>query len=163
MRPAPSAALLDALRARLQSGFTPELLHKDYREQWSPENPAFGFCSVASEAAWFMLGGRNAGWVAWSARDTDQSTHWWLRHESGVIFDPTSEQYTSIGRKPPYARGISGQAGGFMGIREDLNTAWPGQRRPSARARALMERLGVVEGEQAVEPPIATPRRGLRP
>lgn len=159
MPDAPSLSALQSLRARLRQGFDPQLLHPAYRDQWTPENPAFGFCSVASEVAWFMLGGRQAGWVAWSARDTDQSTHWWLRHESGLIFDPTVEQYHDVGRLAPYERGIKGQAGGFMGIRVDPDSAWPGERRPSRRARAMMELLGVADGELLVEPSPTARRR----
>lgn len=71
MIPCHSEAALDTLRSRLHAGFSPDLLHKDYRDNWSPDNPTYGFCSVAAEVAWFMLGGRDAGWVAWSARDVD--------------------------------------------------------------------------------------------
>jgi hypothetical protein len=156
----PSAEALSGLTARLRAGFDPSLLAAAYRSGWSAANPSYGFCSVASEVAWFMLGGAKAGWVAWNARDDDDSTHWWLRHASGQIYDPTRDQYTRVGKLPPYERGLPGRPGGFMGIRVDLQSPWPGQRRPGLRAQRLMARLGVTPGE--LFPP-ACPAPATRP
>lgn len=50
----PDLALLEAT---ILKHLTPDLCAPAYRVLWSDENPTLGFCSVASEAAWFLLGG----------------------------------------------------------------------------------------------------------
>jgi hypothetical protein len=39
--------------------------------------------------------------------DENGISHWWLQNNIGDIIDPTSEQYTSIGKTPPYSMGKS--------------------------------------------------------
>lgn len=146
----PDPANLATIRSVLHQCFDPGLLHASYRKGWTAQNPSFGMCSIASEAAWFVLGGLTSGWKAMVTRDDDGTTHWWLEHGDGSRFDPTEEQYRSQGRLPPYERGLPGKGSGFMGIRQDLDGAW-GDRKPSLRAQALLEsmalRLGVsIEG-----------------
>lgn len=53
----------------------PELLAPAWRSGWSATNPTYGFCSVASEAAWFLLGGGASGWLPCVARDDSGGTH----------------------------------------------------------------------------------------
>ena len=54
--------------------------------------------------------------------------HWYLRHASGLVVDPTAQQFRT---KPPYGRG---RGRGFL------------TRGPSKRARALMRVLMWQEG-----------------
>lgn len=139
---------LEKLRSRLHQGLGPDLLSPAYRHTWSESNPTAGLCSVASEAAWFILGGLNSSWTPMVVRDGDQGTHWWLENrQTGERFDPTEEQYRSQGRLPPYERGLPGQGGGFMGIRRDEGSAWGFERKPSNRAQQLLER---VLGDQSI-------------
>lgn len=145
----------------LSQGYDPELLHKEYKNGWSKENPSYGFCAISAEVAWFLLGGKEAGWTAWNVRDEDGSTHWWLQHKDGVLFDPTRSQFDCIGKKPPYERGLPGRPGGFMGIRVDEDSPWCGARRPSIRASELMSRIGVVPGQ--LFDVTKNIKRGLRP
>ena len=140
----PSAADLAALTDRIKRSLDRTLLRAPYDAQWTPENPTAGFCSVASEAAWFILGGKEAGWVAHAARDVDGSTHWWLMHESGGRYDPTSEQYYRAGNTPPYERGLKSIPCGFMGVRRDEHSPWGTGRKPSLRAQALLERMEAI-------------------
>lgn len=155
MSPVPSTAMLQDLQARIVSALDPSLLRAPYDGQWTTENPTAGFCSVASEAAWFLLGGKQAGWVAHHARDLDGSTHWWLMHETGVRFDPTADQYRCVGKVPPYERGIPGTAGGFMGMRRDPDSPWGNERKPGLRAQALLERMDAIP---KLDPKVSRPR-----
>lgn len=82
-----------------------------------------GNCYVASEALYHVLGGKAAGWKPMRVRLPDD-VHWFLKHESGLIVDPSRKQFG--GYLPDYtlARGS-----GFL------------TKRPSKRARALMKNL----------------------
>ena len=144
MSVAPPAEELEALALRIRQSLDASLLRPPYDTKWTPSNPTYGFCSIAAEAAWFVLGGKPNGWVAHTARDTDNSTHWWLEHDSGLRFDPTADQYRSQGLLPPYERGIKTNAGGFMGMRRDPENVWGMERKPSARALQLLERMRAV-------------------
>lgn len=52
----------------------------------------FGHCYIASEVAYFLLGGKNAGWTAYCMK-IDNGNHWFLKHTSGNILDITKEQF----------------------------------------------------------------------
>ena len=88
-----------------------------------------GNCYVASEALYHLLGGKAAGWKPMcipkphiAGRVTGKNdTHWFLKHSSGLIVDPTVSQFR---RHPPdysLARGC-----GFL------------TKQPSKRAVVLM-------------------------
>lgn len=92
-----------------------------------------GNCYVATEALFHILGGRRAGWRSMRVtlkekRFTNQETHWYLLHRSGVIVDPSKRQFNSKGwwTKPDYSKGIGS---GFL------------TRLPSKRARKLIHQL----------------------
>lgn len=112
---------------RIQAVLSPDLLSRDYRH-CADEHPQAGHCYAATEAAFHCLGGAEAGWAPYVARDEEGGTHWWLRHRSGLIFDVTKAQFTALGQQPPYA---AGKGKGFL-------TA-----RPSKRARLIIERAGL--------------------
>lgn len=133
---------LDELRALIHQALDPSLLSKEYRHTWSADNPTAGLCSVAAEAAWFVLGSSKQGWISHVTSDPKNGgTHWWLEHTSGLRFDPTEEQYRSIGDVPPYERGAQGRPTGFMGIRQDPGNEWGFERKPSKRAQDLLNRM----------------------
>ena len=79
-----------------------------------------GNCYVASEALYHLIGGKAAGWTPMRMR-TWNDTHWFLRHESGVILDPTMGTLTT--GKPDYELG---RGCGFL------------TKQPSKRAVVLM-------------------------
>lgn len=81
-----------------------------------------GNCYVTCEALYHLLGGKRAGWTPMSVRH-EGDVHWFLRHASGVILDPTRRQFRDV---PPYK---SARGRGFL------------TKRPSRRARALMRTL----------------------
>lgn len=94
---------------------------KDLREdtavlpaRWRRENAAgavasVGFCFAATNAVFFMLGGKEAGLTPMVATYVDENgekaSHWWLRTSSGDYIDPTEDQYTAFGEEPPYELG----------------------------------------------------------
>lgn len=84
-----------------------------------------GNCYVTCEALYHLLGGKAAGWKPMVLRVTDGDNHWFLKHESGLIMDPTKSQF---GDDPQIsyedARGC-----GFM------------TKQPSKRAATLMQKL----------------------
>lgn len=166
------AISLPLLQTHLERALGPDLLSSAYRAQWSTDNPTAGLCSVASEAAWFILGGLQSDWVPYVVRDGASGTHWWLQNkETGERFDPTVDQYRSRGRLPPYERGLEGKGGGFMGIRKAPDSEWGFGRKPSLRAQRLLDR--VLVNTNALSPkdlvaqlefpgPVATPAVGRR-
>lgn len=81
-----------------------------------------GNCYVASEALYHLLGGKFAGWKPMQMRIAGGS-HWFLKHRSGVILDPTRDQFSML---PDYhlARGR-----GFL------------TKQPSKRAVVLMAHI----------------------
>jgi hypothetical protein len=129
--------LIDTLVPHLD----PALLTREYRSQWSAENPTAGFCSIAAEVAYFVLGGVKQGWVAMVAQDPEGGTHWWLERntpQGRERFDPTADQYLSQGQTPPYERG---RPGGFMGQRQDPGNPFGFDRRPGVRAHQVLASL----------------------
>jgi len=82
-----------------------------------------GNCYVASEALYHLLGGKAAGWTPMSVR-TPGDVHWFLKHASGRILDPTAAQFR--GKLPDYA---AARGRGFL------------TRQPSRRAAALMDAI----------------------
>jgi hypothetical protein len=88
-----------------------------------------GNCYVTSESLFHLLGGRAAGWKAMRMQ-TEFDTHWFLKHESGLILDATKSQF---GRETPdYNRAVGT---GFL------------TRGPSKRAKLLMERMVWQDGK----------------
>jgi len=81
-----------------------------------------GNCYVTSEALYHLLGGKEAGWTPMNLRHEGDS-HWFLRHSSGLMLDPTSPQFAT---PPDYSKA---RGRGFL------------TRRPSKRAQQLMARL----------------------
>lgn len=99
-----------------------------------------GNCYAAAEALFHIMGGKAAGWkpmrVALKHYRTtrgprpaqNQETHWFLRHSSGLIVDPSKRQFTRNGwwAPPDYTKAVGC---GFL------------TKRPSKKARRLMRQL----------------------
>ncbi len=80
----------DSVVAAVQSCLTDDLRRPVYRGH---ENPLRGHCAVASEAVYFILGGKSAGWTPATIK-IDNDTHWFLRHrKTGQVVDPTAGQF----------------------------------------------------------------------
>jgi len=82
-----------------------------------------GNCYVTSESLYHLLGGKKAGWKPMRMQ-TQLGTHWWIEHASGVRVDATAKQFGGGGVS--YSKG---RGSGFL------------TKRPSRRARELMERM----------------------
>lgn len=80
---------------------------------------ARGNCYAASEALYHLIGGKLAGWTPMRMRVHNDS-HWFLRHATGLILDPTASQFKS---PPDYSQAVGS---GFL------------TKTPSTRARKLM-------------------------
>lgn len=133
---------------------TPELLTPQYRRGLAPDAPAeTGHCAVASEAFYYLAGGKEAGFIpvvcGYSTFGDDvlifapdarakaeqkgaaRETHWWIkgpkhgRRGAGDIFDVTAGQYPFAF---PYE---NGRNTGFM----------QPQQKPSRRAQVVMDRV----------------------
>jgi hypothetical protein len=103
-----------------------KLLRKDWRKLNENAPHATGFCYIAAEACYHLLGGKEAGLKSYYAvyeEDGMRCTHWWLKKGNKII-DPTASQYTKLGLKPPYHLG---KGSGFLTLK------------PSYRAALLMK------------------------
>lgn len=130
--PAPTSAKEHALVRRIQAVLSPDLLKREYRAQ-NAANPMYGHCYVASDALYHLLGGKDAGYTPMVGVDDDGVRHWWLRGPDGEILDVTADQYYSVGKTPPYARG---KGCGFSSPRGE-----GGAQKPGDRALQVMSRV----------------------
>ena len=92
-----------------------------------------GKCYYASEAAYHLLGGKEAGYTPMVAAYEDcdphtggmvRATHWWLRRRDGTVLDITARQF---GFAFPYAS--LGKGCGFL------------TKEPSKRAQELIDAI----------------------
>jgi hypothetical protein len=81
-----------------------------------------GNCYVTCEALYHLLGGRKSGFKPMVMR-WERDTHWFLKHKSGLILDPTAKQFRNA---PNY---LSARGCGFLTLK------------PSKRAKLLMSQL----------------------
>ncbi len=83
-----------------------------------------GNCYATSEALFHLLGGKSAGYKPMRLRvKGEKECHWFLKHSSGLILDPTKRQFK---KTPDYSKAIGC---GFL------------TKKPSKRARAMMKKI----------------------
>lgn len=102
-----------------------DLLDKKYRNIKSNKQSlpiTFGHCYIASEAAFYLLGGKEAGWKPCYINHLGCS-HWFLIHKSGAKLDLTANQFKS---PIDYSKAIGK---GFL------------TKMPSKRCRLLIKRI----------------------
>lgn len=118
-----NSKLIDLIKLNL----TKDLLKKPYRKL-NEENPTYGHCYVATETMYHMMveSNLNDPFKPYYGKDKDNITHWWLENNIGDKLDITSDQYTLVGKKPPY----------HVGRRASFLT-----NHPSKRAKILMEKV----------------------
>lgn len=93
----------------IMKNLTPDLIAKKWRERNST-NPTFGHCHTASGCLYKIFGSKNVHMY----RGFDgEIYHWWIVDKNGKRIDLTSEQYTSIGKVPPYD---VGEKSGLLGF-----------------------------------------------
>lgn len=82
----------------IKRNLTADLLPK----KWLNRNqltPTFGHCHNASGCLYKIFGSK----IVNMYRGFDgEIYHWWVQDKTGRIIDLTAEQYTSLGRTPPY-------------------------------------------------------------
>ena len=82
----------------IKDNLTSDLLPKKWVERNST-NITFGHCHNASGCLYKIFGSKQLSMY----RGFDgEIYHWWVQDKSGKIIDLTLEQYTSIGKIPPY-------------------------------------------------------------
>lgn len=108
--------------ARLQEAMSDDLLKPEWRG--GPTRTA-GHCYAASEALFHALGRQAQGWKSMTMR-FGAGTHWFLKHESGVVLDPTWDQF---GVPVPYGQA---RGAGFLTVK------------PSRRAQTMLTRAGLA-------------------
>ena len=79
-----------------------------------------GNCYVTSEAAFHLLGGKEAGWIPMRMHH-EGDTHWFIKHKSGFILDLTAKQFKT---PPDYSLAVGS---GFL------------TREPSKRAKKMIQ------------------------
>ena len=92
-----------------KSLLTPDLLPKKWITR-NITNPTFGHCHTASGVLYKIFGSKN---VKLYRGFDGEIYHWWVQDKEGNIIDLTSEQYTSLGKTPPYDKG---EKAGLLGF-----------------------------------------------
>ena len=93
----------------IRKNLTPDLIAKKWRERNS-HNPTFGHCHTAAGCLYKLFGSK----AMHMHRGFDGEIYnWWIVDRNGKIIDLTSEQYTSIGKIPPYEQG---EKSGMLGF-----------------------------------------------
>jgi hypothetical protein len=115
---------LDDLKENIIRNLSDDLLSKEWLSRKGHSyDPTFGHCYIATEAAFHLLGGKPTGWKPYHLCCKDGS-HWFLKHESGIIFDPTADQFE--GDTIPYQDAVGK---GFL------------TKHPSKRAQKLIAKI----------------------
>jgi hypothetical protein len=81
------------------------------RNQNGGSNGTYGHCHTAAGVIYKIFGPKNVH--MYRALDDEGLYHWWTVDKSGKIIDPTSEQYTLLGKIPPYDKGQKAALLGF--------------------------------------------------
>jgi len=75
-------------------------LKPQYKNDWSHEKPATGYCYVVTEVAYHYLAPK--GYAPYVMKTGDNDTHWFLKNPEGEIIDLTADQFDEI---PDYSKG----------------------------------------------------------
>lgn len=104
---------LNKVVGSIRNNLTIDLLPKKFVERniSGGSNGTFGHCHTASGVLYKIFGSKNVH--MYRALDDEGIYHWWVVDKNGKIIDPTSEQYTLLGKQPPYDRG---EKAGMLGF-----------------------------------------------
>lgn len=91
------------------TNLTPELLPKKWIVRNST-NPTFGHCHTVAGVLYKIFGSKQ---VKMYRGFDGEIYHWWVQDNEGNIIDLTADQYTSIGKTPPYD---VGEKAGMLGF-----------------------------------------------
>ena len=99
---------------KIKKNLTPDLLKGIWKKD-DPKNYS-GYCYVATEALYWMLGGPKSDYYPYVLGNKDWpeglnpgETHWFLKNKSDKVIDPTKEQFGEL--VVPYNKG---KANGMM-------------------------------------------------
>ncbi len=157
------------VKRAILASLTPDLLEPKWRALVSPDDPPeSGHCAVATEAFYYLAGGRAAGFMPVvcgydaddagnmrfgaergkhkgthkdSMRATHRETHWWVRGPASGVRGKGRIFDVTAGQYPdpfPYQHGRNT---GFM----------QPQQKPSKRAQTVMDRVAERLGRAALE------------
>jgi len=113
----------EGIEQDIQKHLSDDLRQKKYQ---GDEDPLKGHCYVAAEAAYHILGGKDKGWTPMNVQHEGDS-HWFLKHSSGKILDPTAKQFKT---PVPYE---TAKGKGFL------------TKQPSARAKKLIAKTQSIK------------------
>lgn len=89
----------------IQDNLTPDLLSGRKKVMYPDDvNKVkyYGHCYHASQALYYLMNTDQL--KGYSAEDYRGEKHWWLQ-DGDQVFDVTSDQYHSVGQKPPHDKG----------------------------------------------------------
>lgn len=109
--------VIDSIRCNLTLDLLPLKMRE--RNVCGGSNGTYGHCHTASGVIYKIFGSKNVH--MYKALDDENLYHWWIVDKNGKIIDPTHEQYTLLGRTPPYDQGKKASMLGFE-YRNRVNT-----------------------------------------
>lgn len=101
--------VIESIRCNLTIDLLPKKMQE--RNISGGSNGTYGHCHTAAGVIYKIFGPKHVH--MYRALDDEGLYHWWVVDKSGKIIDPTSEQYTLLGKVPPYA---DGQKAGLLGF-----------------------------------------------
>lgn len=101
--------VIESIRCNLTIDLLPKKMQD--RNINGGSNGTYGHCHTAAGVIYKIFGPKNVH--MYRALDDEGLYHWWVVDKSGKIVDPTSEQYTLLGKVPPYDKG---QKAGLLGF-----------------------------------------------
>lgn len=117
----------DSIKRNLTLDLLPRKMRK--RNITGGSNNTYGHCHTASGVLYLIFGHKNLH--LYRGLDDENLYHWWVVDRTEKIIDLTVEQYTLLGRTPPYANGTKAGLLGFeykkrvhrllTRVKEDIN------------------------------------------
>ena len=101
--------VIESIRCNLTIDLLPKKMQE--RNINGGSNGTFGHCHTAAGVIYKIFGPKNVH--MYRALDDEGIYHWWIVDKNKKIVDPTSEQYTLLGRVPPYSQG---EKAGLLGF-----------------------------------------------
>jgi hypothetical protein len=100
---------LEKVSKVITDNLTQDLLPKKWLKR-NDSNPTFGHCHTVAGVLYKIFGSKQ---VKMYRGFDGEIYHWWVQDAKGNIIDLTSEQYTSLGKTPPYD---VGEKAGMLGF-----------------------------------------------
>jgi len=101
--------VIESIRCNLTIDLLPKKMQE--RNISGGSNGTYGHCHTAAGVIYKIFGHKNVH--MYRALDDENLYHWWIVDKNGKIIDPTSEQYTLLGRVAPYDKG---EKAGLLGF-----------------------------------------------